>query len=163
MNLAIIDLDGVVADSTERFKRATRPDGSIDWPTAFNPDLVALDVPIDGAEVAMKRLEQRGYTIVFLTSRPESMRDATQAWLDVHGLDYHDLVMKPRSAQFIKTVRWKAAEVRRMVALAGRSAADSVLFIDDEELHRDAARALGLGITTFANLSDLAGDEPIIV
>jgi hypothetical protein len=161
-HLAIIDLDGVIANSDARFARAKLPDGSIDWNTAFNPDLVATDTPISGAKEAIERLMQRGYTVVFLTSRPIAMQDATVAWLEAYGLEYHDLVMKPRSAQFIKTVRWKASEVFRLVTIAGHEANGS-LFIDDEELHRDAVRALGFGITTLASLADLGGDEPIII
>lgn len=161
MDLAIIDLDGVVADSTARFARARRSDGSIDWAIAFDSDLVALDTLIPHALGAIRRLASGGYEVIFLTSRPQSMRDATQAWLDVHALDGYGLIMKPAHAQFIKTAKWKADEVARMAQLPGVT---SLLFVDDEERNREAVEARQLPhVTTIASLSELVDDRPIII
>jgi ribonucleotide monophosphatase NagD (HAD superfamily) len=78
-SLAIIDLDGVIAENTERFARATKPSGGIDWSVAFDPTLVVLDTLIAGADQAVTRLENKhGYAVIFLTSRPETMREATE-------------------------------------------------------------------------------------
>ncbi|SRR6266567_34563 len=160
MNLAIIDLDGVIASNTERFARATFY-GSIDWSVAFNPALVDLDTLIAGADLAVARLEkQLSYTVIFLTSRPETMREATEAWLAQHDLDGYELVMKQMDKQFTKTVHWKADEVRRMARLSG---VESVLFIDDEANNRYAVEALGMGIAIKASLDDYAPDETAII
>lgn len=110
MKLCICDLDGVVADNTERFKRAEeakqkfladfqtdhakrmdfilsgkRPEKAANdlyWSTAFTPQLVALDTIIPGAKEALETLRfKRGYEIMFLSSRPMGMRLATERWL----------------------------------------------------------------------------------
>lgn len=149
MKLAIVDLDGVTADSTARFEQAKQgqENGKIDWAVAFAPELVSLDTLIDGADKAIRRLDDMGYGIVFLTSRPESMEAATKQWLAQHELDCYELICKPKSKQFTKTRIWKAEEVKRMT-LQAKSFDESaiVMFIDDELENRRAASDLTLGI-----------------
>lgn len=84
---------------------------------------------MDGTCGYIKQIEQRGYTVVFLTSRPETMQEATVAWLNLYNLGAYPLVMKPADKQFTKTVVWKAEEVQRLVHEYN---ADIVLFVDDE-------------------------------
>lgn len=159
-SIAIIDLDGVVANNTERFARAST-NGRIDWKVAFDPALVPLDTLIEGADLAVKRLEQQHYTIVFLTSRPEKMREATETWLAQHDLDGYELIMKSLDMQFVKTVRWKADEVQ---AISQLRMADTILFVDDEEANREAVAALGNGIVIKESLDDYKPDDtPIII
>ncbi len=114
--LAIIDADGVLANSDARFAQAT-VNGKVDWKRAFDPAAVSLDTLIEGVGECLDKLVERGHAVVILTSRPESMRAATVQWLAEHGITHHNerLEMKPASAQFVKTVRWKA---ERVVALA---------------------------------------------
>ncbi len=88
----IIDLDGIVANSSARFEIATK-DGKIDWSLAFDPELVKLDTLIEGADTIIKQL--RG-DIVYLTSRPESMWQATHTWLTQHGLGQPGIICKPK-------------------------------------------------------------------
>lgn len=169
ITLVIIDLDGVLVDSSERFAKAeeakqqalalnTEMRQAIKeyWRVAFTPDLVSLDTLIEGADKAVKNLESHAYTVVFMTSRPESMREATQAWLDQHDLTGYELVMKPAKEQFTKTVEWKAKEVRWMANLPDVL---SLVFIDDERVNREAVAALGLGVTCKENLDDYKPDD----
>lgn len=130
MKLAIIDLDGVVANSDARFARAT-VNGKVNWKVAFDPSLVELDTLIDGCPGCIESLEKQGYKAVFLTSRPEPMREATEVWLRKHELlsDGRSLELKPLSKQFTKTKVWKA---QRVLELAREHEATEVLFIDDE-------------------------------
>src|SRR5579875_3666894 len=98
--MCIVDIDGVVADNTARFAKAeeakqsylatlptstdgigTREATNLYWRTAFTPDLVALDTLIDSAARDVNALWADGWDIFFLTSRPESMRNATVEWL----------------------------------------------------------------------------------
>ena len=166
MFLAIIDLDGVVADNTKRFEKAEeakqqwivehRVPGTnailkeygapsandIYWQRAFDSDLVALDTLIDGVRVALEALRfTQNYELIFLTSRPESMREATLKWLYDHNILFFStyrtpsLVMKAPAFQFTKTTVWKAGMVHQLHRLYG---ADELLFIDDEEANRKA-------------------------
>jgi len=109
------------------------------WQTAFEPDLVQLDTLIEGVDEALYHLEEElGYHIVFLTSRPESMRQATREWLLKYldeSLMSWEIVMKPPAFQFVKTVTWKAGTVQMLHRLFE---ADELLFIDDEVANRQA-------------------------
>jgi hypothetical protein len=111
--------------------------GKIDWQIAFDPELVVLDIIIDGVHAQLEALERRGYTIIYLTSRPESMRAATLTWLDKHGLATRMLVMKSAAFQFTKTVVWKAGMVN---TLATALQAREVLVVDDEQANIDEIR-----------------------
>ena len=134
--LFVVDLDGVTFDSTERFKKATT-NGKTNWDIAFDPALLSLDTLIPGAYDAIDILSTRG-DIIYLTSRPESLYDASKARLAEFELD-NDLICKPKSAQYVKTVKWKAEEVKKL-ALEYKN----VVFIDDEQNNRDAVEALEL-------------------
>lgn len=153
MKLAIIDLDGVVANADARFakaeevKKATWEDRSVElgtkertatdryWRTVFDPALVELDTLIEGVTEAIDYLfDDMGYTVVLLTSRPESMREATSKWLWEVALLLpsvtRNLIMKAPAFQYTKTVTWKAGMVQTLEALYG---AIDLLIIDDEQ------------------------------
>src|SRR5450755_3432696 len=96
--IAFIDLDGVVANSDLRFAQAEQTANAkyqqevyssawtdLYWRTVFEPTNVQLDTPIEGAYDALNKIEEN-YEVHFLTSRPEYMRRATQAWLKQHRL-----------------------------------------------------------------------------
>jgi hypothetical protein len=146
--IAFIDIDGVVADNTKRFALAEeakkqyirqhsededvlRTATSEYWKVALNGEHVHLDTLIDGVPLYLTALEARGYIIIFLTSRPEHMREATEVWMNQHSLLHplRRLDMKPAEAQFVKTIVWK---IDRLLFLATTMLADEVLFVDDE-------------------------------
>lgn len=85
-NAAYIDLDGVIANNTKRFERALKPDGKYDWRIALDPALVELDTLIEDAPLMLDLLIKCDFALVYLTGRPESMREATKIWLATHGL-----------------------------------------------------------------------------
>lgn len=147
--VAFIDLDGVVANADARFALAEQTANAkhdqvlsrgswtdLYWRTVFTPEHLTLDTLIDGAKDALYELEQEGYQTVFLTSRPEHMREATQRWLFQHELEAPEdwLVMKPAAFQYVKTVVWKAGTIMQLAAMLG---ADEVLVIDDEQMNLD--------------------------
>lgn len=151
MRLAIVDLDGIVSCSDIRFERATT-NGKINWKIAFNPDLVALDTLIDGCPDCLRKLEDNGYTVIFLTSRPEPMRTATERWLLQHGLlDHRRLIMKPASKQFVKTKTWKAETVQQLI---GELQPESVIFIDDEAANIATVTELLPDVRCFLTLAE---------
>ena len=155
--LAVIDLDGVIANVEQRFLRADvekslylagtdRPDRlqreatDLYWRTVFRPDLVELDTVIEGATEAIDNLfDERAYAILLLTSRPEAMREATVAWLWERAyllpMITDSLLMKPTAFQYVKTVVWKAGTIQQCGAMWG---ATEVLVVDDEQANRAA-------------------------
>ncbi len=157
--LAIIDLDGVVANPEARFARAeaakqafladtaakmaaltdgksfTKEADNIKWRTAFDPSLVALDTPIDGASASVNDLWSDGWDLIFLSSRPEAMRTATIKWFRANGfpdwlLNGERLFLKAPAFQFVKTIVWKAGLIQTLAAVYD---ADDLLIIDDEQ------------------------------
>ena len=118
--LALIDLDGVVIDATARFARAEeirllhlseagdKTANERYWREALDPAYTHLDTLIPGADEHLASLRREGFRILYISSRPESMRDATLKWLYDHGLfdDQNLLVLKAASFQFQKTVIW---------------------------------------------------------
>jgi len=149
--LAVIDLDGVVADATARFAKAEEVKqayvaqmqeefsfsderGATDtyWHTVFSPEHVPLDTLIAGVNDALNTLLRSGYHIVFLTSRPQRMAVATLEWFSLHVFVEREcgFIFKAPAFQYVKTVVWKAGMVQTLAAFYG---ADEVVFIDDEE------------------------------
>lgn len=156
-SIAIIDIDGVVANSDARFAQATT-NGKIDWKVAFNPDLVELDTLIEGCPALLNNLDCHG-DVIFLTSRPEPMRNATELWLSRHGLlgGYlspfnRRLIMKPLSKQFVKTKVWKAEVVQQLIE---EMQPKQVIFVDDERANIESVTALLPDVVCFLSLADV--------
>ncbi len=150
MELAIVDLDGVIANSDARFAQATA-NGKIDWRIALNGEHVHLDTLIEGSIQALIALEKR-YTVVFLTSRPDSMRAATLEWFRVHNVALRRLEMKPSSAQYTKTKAWKAERVGK---LAREYNASHIVLVEDEQANIDEilAHNSALSIDAYTSLN----------
>lgn len=88
--LAVVDIDGVVADVRHRlFHVEQQPK---DWDAFF---AAAHRDPVHLEGVALVRRLARDYEIVFLTGRPEKLRADTEAWLEQNDLGGHQLVMRP--------------------------------------------------------------------
>lgn len=148
---AIIDLDGVVANSEARFERATAGD-KINWQVAFEPAAVQMDTLIERAYERIFNLgEVQGYEIIYLTSRPMSMYAATWEWLRQHDLAGPKLICKPDVKKYTKTVAWKAEEVSELAEGYG-----TVIFVDDEPNNLQAVQELGLSnVACFTSLAEV--------
>jgi len=162
--IAIVDIDGVIANADARFAKAEltkeqwlmeRQQGlpyandpqtekeatNVYWRTVFTPELVALDTLIEGAEEALEYI-MTGYDahtdlIFFLTSRPLAMAEATIEWLNAHmtfGFEISHLIFKAPAFQYTKTVVWKAGMIQTLAALYGAS---ELVVIDDEQANID--------------------------
>ncbi len=152
MKLAIIDIDGVVASATKRFERAgverslyhlagaDRPERvqreatDVYWRAALDPAFVHLDTLIDGANDHLNRLIDDGYTIVFLTSRPQAMAGATSEWFALHVFlkASTEILFKASGFQYVKTPVWKVGMAQTLIAWYG---ATDTIFVDDEQAH----------------------------
>lgn len=164
MNIAFIDIDGVIANADKRFALAEQAKqqalalNATDkqatdayWRTAFNPEHIALDELIEGAGEAIRILED-DYDILYLTSRPEYLREATRTWLKRFDL-IRDLIMKPASFQYhLKTVTWKVGTIHQMAAYFS---AKNVLVIDDEQANLDEMAKLPFSIKTYTSLKSI--------
>ena len=86
--LIIYDLDGTLADSSAREQFPKYYDDS------FN-NLVLKDLPIQENIKLIKKTNNS--KIMILTGRKSLIRRATKQWLKNNEIEYHHLVMRPKS------------------------------------------------------------------
>jgi phosphoglycolate phosphatase-like HAD superfamily hydrolase len=128
--LAVFDIDGVVADVRHRLHHLDAPKS---WSRFFAE---AADDPL--LEVGARLVFELGasHDIVWLTGRPEWLRDVTHGWLDEHGLPTAELHMRPPHDH--RPARLYKLGVLRRLARRGVAA-----FVDDDPEVVDAALAAG--------------------
>jgi hypothetical protein len=119
--LAVVDIDGVVADVRHRLHHVeSRPK---DWPAFFAA--AHADPPL---AVGVERVQAllTDHDVVYVTGRPEHLRSVTEEWLDRHGIGGRQLVMR-RYRDFRPARVTKAEEIRKLAR--GRTVA---VVIDDD-------------------------------
>lgn len=133
--VAVIDIDGVLADVRHRLRHVTqRPK---DWRAFFAG---AADDPLlaEGAETVRRLADV--YEVVYLSGRPEGLRGVTDRWFRHHDLPTGELLLRPpgdyRPARFFK--------VETLQRLAERSTV--VVLVDDDPRVLDAAREAGFDV-----------------
>jgi hypothetical protein len=129
--LAVVDIDGVVADVRHRLHHVeSRPK---DWPAFFAS--AAADPPLAEGVARVKEL-RAGHEVVYLTGRPEHLRGVTEEWLERHGIGGRVLMRRYRDFRPARVS--KAEELRRLAR--GRTVA---VVIDDDPEVCAALRAAG--------------------
>jgi hypothetical protein len=128
--LAVFDIDGVVADVRHRLRHL---EGRRNWRAFF---AAADRDPLlpEGARLVADLANS--HDVVWLSGRPEWLRDVTGAWLDRHGLPAGELHLRP-AGDVRPAPRFKLGVLR---SLAERGVA---AFVDDDELVVAAAIAAG--------------------
>ena len=122
--LAVVDIDGVVADVRHRLHHIES--SPKDWGAFFAH--ADADPPLAVGVSRVQALAE-DHEVVFLTGRPERLRRVTQAWLERHGIGGHQLVMR-RKGDFRPARVAKAEELRRLAR--GRTVA--IVLDDDPEV-----------------------------
>jgi hypothetical protein len=88
--LAVFDVDGVVADVRHRLHHVTRRPKN--WSRFFAG--AGRDPALEtGVTLALEYA--RDHDLVWLTGRPENLRGVTERWLASHGLPVTELIMRP--------------------------------------------------------------------
>lgn len=130
--LAIVDIDGVVADVRHRVHHVEqRPK---DWKRFF---AAAVHDEPHGEGLAVVARLAADHEVVFLTGRPEHLRDDTVAWLRRHGLHEHRLYMRPEGDRG-PSARFKVRKLRELAR--GRSVA---IVVDDDPFVIEAMQDAG--------------------
>lgn len=76
----LVDVDGTIAQMNGR--------------SPYEYDRVGEDLPVGTVIDAVRAARDAGYRILVLSGRSDSCRDATAAWLEQHGVPYHELHMR---------------------------------------------------------------------
>jgi len=133
--VAVVDIDGVVADVRHRLHHV---EGSPkDWPAFFAA--ADDDTLLAEGEETVRRLAEV-YDIVYLSGRPERLRGVTERWLEDHDLPRGPLLLRPygdyRPSRVLKVEELeRLAESRTVVVL-----------VDDDPRVLDNARRHGFDV-----------------
>lgn len=133
--LAVVDIDGVLADVRHRLHhvRSTPKD----WDAFFRA--APKDPLLERGRETVTRLAEV-FDVVYLSGRPERCRDDTLAWLRKHRLPEGQVLLRRqgdrRPARLVK------------VETLGRlsSGRDIAVFVDDDPLVLEAARKAGYDV-----------------
>ncbi len=130
--IAVIDIDGVLADAAGRQRHVDkRPK---DWAAFFAE--VGSDDPIERGRQRLTELSA-DHVIVLLSGRPESTRADTEEWLARQGISYREVILRPERD------RRKAADFKaEAIGAIGEPAAVAVVIDDDPAV---VERLAGLG------------------
>lgn len=146
--VAVVDIDGVVADVRHRLHHIERRPK--DWDAFF--EAAAADPPHPEGVAIVDTLAAE-HDIVFVTGRPSSLRRTTEAWLDDHGMGGHRLDMRPPGD------RRPAAQVKlELVGELGQDRTVDVV-VDDDQRVLDALA--GAGYATFAATWEVRSPDDI--
>jgi hypothetical protein len=136
--LAVVDIDGVLADVRHRLHLVQPgPGGRRDWEGFFAaaPDDEVFD---EGRAVAERLVIDHDLT--YLSGRPERCRDDTVGWLRRHRLPVGPVLLRPdadrRPARLFKLDRLRALATDRTVAI----------LVDDDPAVCAAARRHGFAV-----------------
>jgi predicted kinase len=91
MSTVIFDIDGTLADCTHRLHHVTGRKKNYDAFFAGIPQ----DPPIPEIIQLANDMEFCGYAVVCCSGRGEEYRDTTEAWLQLNGVPYEKLYMRP--------------------------------------------------------------------
>ena len=134
--IAVIDLDGVLADVRHRLHFLENSPKDWDGFFAGIPD----DPVLPEGRAVVDRLAA-DHDVVYLTGRPESTRPQTEAWLEQHRLPRARLIM--RRARDRRPARvTKPALLRDLVAEGGRVE----VVVDDDPQVCDALERAGWAV-----------------
>lgn len=88
------DIDGVLIDATRRLSMCING-STIDWKCFLDCNKLYLDSPKINNIDFINYLYNRGFKIVLVTGRPETMRECTERQLSAYNVVYEDLFMRP--------------------------------------------------------------------
>ena len=137
--IAILDIDGVLADASHRQHLVARPPK--DWDAFFAA--VGGDEVIERGRQRLLDLS-REHEIVLLSGRPERSRADSVSWLERQGIAAGRVVLRPdddhRPASTLK------AELIRLIS----DPVDTAVVIDDDVTVVDRLRGMGYRTELFA-------------
>jgi hypothetical protein len=133
--VAVVDIDGVVADVRHRLHHVTR--NPKDWGAFFAA--APLDPLLEQGRETVTRLGEV-FDVVYLSGRPEHCREDTEAWLRRHALPPGPVHLRPsgdrRPARLLKVEALDRLAATRKIAV----------LVDDDPEVLEAARDAGYDV-----------------
>jgi len=134
--LAVVDLDGVLADVRHRLNHLERRPK--EWDAFF--DAAVADPVLPEGRAVVDRLVAEGHDLVYLTGRPERLRAETEEWLSAHGLPPARLLMRTPGDR-------RPARLTKVGVLRRLAAQQTVaVMVDDDVAVVEAVRAAGFTV-----------------
>lgn len=109
----VYDLDGVVANISDRIRLCTSPQGELILSKFNDPYMYRFDIPNKDISDMMWEDMMAGYEVVILSARPDSHYSAVKQWLTTHTIPYNDLVLKNPDTQLTKEGLVKMVSLKR--------------------------------------------------
>tara|TARA_B110000503_G_C7119469_1_gene401845 strand:+ start:1151 stop:1603 length:453 start_codon:yes stop_codon:yes gene_type:complete len=98
--VVIFDLDGTLALIDARRRKATKPNGKMDWTVFFAPENIQLDEPNIPVIESFKALQKAGFSVGVFSGRDDISKKETSEWLSKHGI-VPDFLKMRRHGSFI--------------------------------------------------------------
>lgn len=136
MKLALIDIDGVLADDRARLPHALAKEYAL----YFDPEAMAADLAHSEGQMLVSRALDTGYVVAYLTGRREDRRTVTEYWLDAHGFPAGRLTMRSFTEK-MPLANFKTEYIQKILAFGTYT--DVVLFDDDPEVIRFVKEQVG--------------------
>ncbi|WP_347950210.1 HAD family acid phosphatase [Pokkaliibacter sp. MBI-7] len=134
----LVDVDGTLATFDPDAVRHWVLGEEKHWDPFF--EFMADAPPVTPIVRLVKLLQVSGQAIVICTGRPESHRQATLDWLDLHGIPYDAVYLRP-----LQTDHWCDEEVKsHLLEQIGNDGFQPWLVIDDRDGVVANWRKLGL-------------------
>jgi hypothetical protein len=146
VGLAILDIDGVVADVRHRLHHLERKPK--DWMAFFRAADADQPIP-EGLELAARMA--RDHELVWLSGRPEWSAPMTARWLAEQGLPTTEMHLRPHRD-------YRPARLFKLGVLRRLASRQIVAFVDDDAEVVEAARAAGFP----AMLADWMPRQPVL-
>jgi hypothetical protein len=128
--LAVFDIDGVVADVRHRLHHLDPPKSWHEFFASAEDDTLLPQ----GAQLVADLAGE--HEIVWLTGRPEWLRETTAEWLRVHGLPGTELYLRPNRD-------YRPARLYKRDVLTALKPRGIAAFIDDDDEVVDTALRAG--------------------
>jgi hypothetical protein len=134
--VVVVDIDGVVADTSARQHLLDDPGGRRNWDAFFAA--AGGDRPLSAVPALLEALDA-SVGVVLVSGRPDWLVDTTTEWLATHHVRW-DLLVVRRPGDRMPAARFKRRVLRNLTD-AGHSV---LLAIDDDAAVVDAYRQAGV-------------------
>ena len=135
--LALLDIDGVIADDTHRVEYALKKQ----WYMYFDHARMGVDGVWPQGRKLYHRLRWTGWRVGYLTGRREDRRVVTELWLRANGFSVKRAPTMRAFAQSMPLANLKTEYLRKLIESGKYSKV--VLYDDDPEVIRKIHAELG--------------------